>query len=1009
MKLHYRLTMIILMILPSIFSVAQTNCDTLTIPSIGLSSAQLRMKTAMCTNDNSKIWIGTRSSGIVYFDGNGWTLIDKVNTSLQLPSDSITALHYDKFRQQVWIGTNQGLTAISSNGNFTSYAFNSIGFSSSEIRCIISNSTTVFVGTNSGISILDVSSGNWAPLNSTNSSLQNDTINSLFIDSNGLLWIATNGGYASYDGQSIISISKNNSNLQSNSVREIIVTPFDTIIVLQNSNLVRRSENKHLKIDSLYIPSFETDFCDSATPFTLQIPDSVNWSGFQISNIEMDKNYNIFFSRNFDFNQQLTYISTDRKLFYLPLDAQLNFSSSIGKPIAKIYQQDSVVICFVGLGLSQNNLCIMPGLTIPGYETIPEFDLRRLGKEIPVSFKGGAQIDLTGNMVKARILNRGDLHWDPINQIPFYEVPIKSNKNSVFASSIWLGGFDSGGLLHCAAQTYRQGGGNDFWPGPLNTSGFSTTTSKQDFDHIWVARKSDIDEFRYQYSIGNVQNGTYTVPSFILDWPAYYNDPSYPQRLAPFVDINNDNQYRPLQDGDYPEIKGDQMAWCVFNDYGIKTETTSDIMGIEIHLSAYSFNCIDSSRLAGALSYTTFYHYDLYNRGVKSFDSLYFGIWSDFDLGNAADDYMGCNLPSNSFFVYNGDADDDGGGAYGSCPPRQNVVFLDSPEAPLNDGLDNNHDGVTDEPGEEVGLSRFMYYENTFDPINGNPTALDDYYQYLSGSWMNGSTLTYGGNGRGTGPGATNIPCQFMFPGTSDSSFSTTWTMGTAGYQPTDMRGVGSVGPISLPAGAMKSFDVAFVTGSNDSTLNNKMVQNLRNFFHTNDPVEYASVAPPIQGPATVNGIFSFAFYSLPPLNNPGNTYNWTISRGSVISGQGTNSILVKWDSIGKCNVNVEVTRPGFLCKLTRDLSVNVGINGIDEMSKNQLLTIYPNPASHSIQLRTPLNAYQLKVYSIQGQLLYSSSYKQELDVSSLNPGVYILVLSDKNNRTLHRDRFVKN
>ena len=42
-----------------------------------------------------------------------------------------------------------------------------------------------------------------------------------------------------------------------------------------------------------------------------------------------------------------------------------------------------------------------------------------------------------------------------------YEIPKGSNKNSMFAGALWIGGVDDGGNLKVAAMTYRQGG-NDF-------------------------------------------------------------------------------------------------------------------------------------------------------------------------------------------------------------------------------------------------------------------------------------------------------------------------------------------------------------------------------------------------------------------------------------------------------------------------------------------------------------------------------------------------------------------
>ena len=78
------------------------------------------------------------------------------------------------------------------------------------------------------------------------------------------------------------------------------------------------------------------------------------------------------------------------------------------------------------------------------------------------------QFDLALNNVRARIYNGGDMWWD-LQNTPKYEIPINSGKNSLFASSLWIGGVDAGGNLKVAAQTYRQSG-VDFFAGPLDNN-----------------------------------------------------------------------------------------------------------------------------------------------------------------------------------------------------------------------------------------------------------------------------------------------------------------------------------------------------------------------------------------------------------------------------------------------------------------------------------------------------------------------------------------------------------
>ena len=101
-----------------------------------------------------------------------------------------------------------------------------------------------------------------------------------------------------------------------------------------------------------------------------------------------------------------------------------------------------------------------------------------------------AQIDLNINQVRARILNAGDLWWDPFGQTSYYEVPKGSGRNSLYCGAIWIGGYDQNNQLLVAAQTYRATGANDFWGGPISKdlSNGSTSISDQrclEFDKLW--------------------------------------------------------------------------------------------------------------------------------------------------------------------------------------------------------------------------------------------------------------------------------------------------------------------------------------------------------------------------------------------------------------------------------------------------------------------------------------------------------------------------------------------
>jgi len=413
-----------------------------------------------------------------------------------------------------------------------------------------------------------------------------------------------------------------------------------------------------------------------------------------------------------------------------------------------------------------------------------------------------SQTDLDVNNVRATIMGGGDMWWNLSD--PQYEIPKGGNKHSLFAGALWIGGVDDGGQLKVAAMTYRQGG-NDFWSGPLNIDNATISADECDkWDKHFKIDRADVEEF-----VARNGDPTYVIPASILEWPAH-GDQSLGQDefLAPFYDANGDGLYSPY-DGDYPDYNitgtndkaalfGDQTLWWVFNDKGnIHTETDVDPLGLEIHAQAFGFSADNE------VNDMTFYNYKIINRSTLPLKETYFGQWVDPDLGFYLDDYVGCDVGLGLGFCYNGDAEDEGASGYGFNPPAIGVDFFQGPLADLNDGIDNDRDGTIDEIGEQIIMSKFVYYNND-DTDQGNPKGGVDFYNYLQGIWRDNSAMTYGGNGKGGSNGATNVECNFMFPGTSDDAFpGQEWTEQTAGNEPADRRFVQSAGPFTLQPGAV--------------------------------------------------------------------------------------------------------------------------------------------------------------------------------------------------------------
>ena len=410
--------------------------------------------------------------------------------------------------------------------------------------------------------------------------------------------------------------------------------------------------------------------------------------------------------------------------------------------------------------------------------------------------------DLDVNNVRTKILNGGDMWWDLSSaryEIPKIEDLNTVRKNSLFAGAIWIGGLDVADNLRLAAMTYRQRG-SDFWPGPLDKNGNTNNAQCAEWDKIYKVDGSKIIEHV-------AKNGSGIVDDQIDGWPGRKSLDENPK--APFKDVDSNGIYTP-SGGDYPILretcKGikidndaadqpDQMLWWIYNDNGnIHSETQADAMQIEIQTTAFAFATNDE------INDMTFYTTSLINRGANQLTNTYFGQWVDADLGNYSDDYVGCDVNLSLGFCYNGDDNDEGVLGYGLNPPSVGVDFFEGPT------IDTTINGV--DTSIELGLSKFVFYNNDQNQINGNPFAPSDFYNYLQGKWRTGADIQYGGDGNA---GTDGTKADYMFPGKSDSTHTAPWTEEGAGNLPADRRFLQSSGPFILKPGAVQNLTVGVV------------------------------------------------------------------------------------------------------------------------------------------------------------------------------------------------------
>ncbi len=471
--------------------------------------------------------------------------------------------------------------------------------------------------------------------------------------------------------------------------------------------------------------------------------------------------------------------------------------------------------------------------------------------------------DLEWNNVRALIETGGSLWQDRATSQASYEVPKGGGVSSLYAGALWMGGISPDQQLKLAALTFR-GRGNDYWTGPLTNDGSAEIDADvcNQYDEFFVSTRSDAQRHRQYYDA--VAGGTvdeefpdgYAMPSYFRDYPAHGNtEANQDYYLAPFKDYDGDGFYSP-DNGDYPwydflqeidcknrkredivPLYGDRNFYWIFNDKGnVHSESQGEPIGMEIRAQAFAFSTNDE------VNNMTFHNYVLINQGTQTLANTYFGVWVDADVGTATDDYVGCDVQRGLGYSYNGDAVDEPSSSsqgYGENPPAVGIDFFEGPyqdadsiDNPLTSNFSNAvdslgipyegigigyGDGVVD--NERFGMRRFVYYNNSGNQINGEPSTPLHFYNYMNGIWKNGQKMAYGGDGVSAATGANlDIEADYMFPGDTDpfnwgtgGTNAEPWTEVTSNNPPADRRFIQAAGPFTLEPGDYNNITMGVV------------------------------------------------------------------------------------------------------------------------------------------------------------------------------------------------------
>ncbi|MCK9210149.1 MAG: hypothetical protein M0P61_04850 [Ignavibacteriaceae bacterium] len=328
---------------------------------------------------------------------------------------------------------------------------------------------------------------------------------------------------------------------------------------------------------------------------------------------------------------------------------------------------------------------------------------------------------------------------------------------------------------------------------------------------------------------------------------------------APFEDKDGNGVYN--ADKDIPGIPGsDQTLWYVTNDLNSGQTTylyNSNPLGIECQVTIWAYN------QAGALGNMYFRKYKLINVTNRSalspitFNDMYVSMWSDVDLGDAGDDFVGVDTVLSLQYCYNANATDN---TYSPLPPP--AVGFDFFQGPLINGVagqDLNKNGVDDAddygifnnakvgPGKiNLPMTAAYYFANgdpnIGDPPQGTNAPADGYrqfYNFFQGKFgISGATFTNL---------VTGLPTTYALSG--DPVKRTGWLDG-AQLPAGDRRQGSASGPFNMAPGDTQEVVVAEIVAGAIPGVDRLSAIELLKFYDQQAQVAYDNffnlpVAPP--------------------------------------------------------------------------------------------------------------------------------------------------------------------
>ncbi len=237
-------------------------------------------------------------------------------------------------------------------------------------------------------------------------------------------------------------------------------------------------------------------------------------------------------------------------------------------------------------------------------------------------------------------------------------------------------------------------------------------------------------------------------------------------------------------------------------------------------LDAFTFSTeLPSPSSSGPEGVSVYARFKMINKGGKNLQDVYTCIWFDPDLGAAHDDLVGCDVPDDIFYCYNGAADDP---VYGSAVPATGAKIVEGPIVPAP-GETAYVDGLPIPDYRNLGMYSHSGIYNPNDPDNYTES-----YRMMTGLAIDGSDIL----------DHLGVPTRYF--GYGDP---TMWS-GFLDTGPGDKRMMATVGPLTLAPNDTQQVVIKIAAGRGSDRLIS--VSALRDILNSPpDSPDWDGVFPP--------------------------------------------------------------------------------------------------------------------------------------------------------------------